>query len=191
MHWAFRAVLLLGAAALGAVLYVLFLSVSKPGGEGLARLAVGDMAAMQFRADAPAQTDHSFLDAQGESTTLADFRGDIVVLNVWATNCPPCMGELPSLANLQRRFQDRGVRVIAVSIDGAARREIAEREFIELTGGALAFYLDPEKSMAFKVDGRGLPVTVIYDAEGRERARLVGGAKWDSPDAFAFFEALI
>ncbi|NWG55037.1 MAG: TlpA family protein disulfide reductase [Hydrogenophilaceae bacterium] len=190
MGWAFKAALLLGAALLGAVLYVLFLSVSKPGGSALERLAVGDMAALQVL-DAPApQTGHPFLDAAGRTRTLADFRGRVVLLNVWATNCPPCLGELPSLANLQRRYPET-LRVIAVSIDGLPRRAQAEAEFARLTQGALGFYLDPAKSMAFAVGGEGLPVTVIYDAQGRERARLTGGAEWDGPDAFALFDALI
>lgn len=190
MSVVFRAVALAGAALLGAVLYVLFLSASKPGGSVLQRLAVGDMAALQVH-DAPApQTDHPFLDAEGQTRSLADFRGQVVLLNVWATNCPPCIGELPSLANLQRRYPDT-VRVVAVSIDGVPRRAQAEAEFTALTQGALGFYLDPAKSMAFAVGGAGLPVSVIYDGQGREVARLVGGAEWDGADAFAFFDAVL
>lgn len=190
MSWVFKAALLLGAALLGAVLYVLFLSASKPGGSSLERLAVGDMAALQISARPAPQTDHPFQDAAGRTRTLADFRGRVVLLNVWATNCPPCLGELPSLANLQRRYPD-DVRVIAVSIDGVPRRAHAEAEFTKLTHGMLDFYLDPAKSMAFAVGGEGLPVSVIYDANGRELARLTGGAEWDGADAFTFFDALL
>jgi thiol-disulfide isomerase/thioredoxin len=183
--------LAVGAGALAIVLYVLFAGASKPEAGGYARFAKGAMADLLVEERPAAQTQHSFEDADGEKWTLADFRGELVVLNLWATWCAPCRAEMPTLAKLQQRYGERGLRVVAVSIDTTAKRGDARTMLTELTNDELDFYIDPTKSMAFAVAAPGVPITILYDREGRELARLPGDADWSSPEANALMEAAL
>ena len=177
-------------ALAAAAVYGFFAFSSKPAGEGYARFAKGAMAKLQAKSPTPAQPTQGFVDASGRAMTLADFRGQVVLVNVWATWCGPCVTELPALAGLQRRFAGR-MKVAAVSVDGEDKRTEAQAMLAERTGGALDFYIDPSRAMAFAVAAPGLPITILYDREGRELARLAGGANWDAPEAAALIEAAL
>lgn len=177
------------AVAVAGVLYVLFRAAAKPGGEGLLAYATGEMAALTIMDEPPAQPDLPFEDEAGESLTLAAFRGEVVVFNLWATWCPPCRGEMPTLARLQAHYGDR-LRVVAVSVDGAGDRQKALDDFRTI-GAGLDFYIDPTRRMQFTVRSQGMPVTIIYDREGREVIRLMGAAEWDSADAIALLDAVL
>jgi hypothetical protein len=100
------------------------------------------------------------------------------------------MEEMPTLAALQRRFEGR-IRVIPVSADGAADRDKAMAELQHLTGGALPFFIDPTRAILFDEEAAGMPSTIIYDRNGREIARVSGGADWSSDDAANMIEAAI
>ncbi len=129
-------------------------------------------------------------DAAGRETTLARFGGQVMVLNLWATSCGPCVVEMPTLAALQQRYEGR-LRVIPVSVDGAAERARAERMLAELGGGELPFLIDISRGVLFDAQATGMPLTVIYDAQGRELARLAGGADWASEEAYALIDAVL
>ncbi|MBL8551469.1 MAG: TlpA family protein disulfide reductase [Hyphomonadaceae bacterium] len=179
------------ALAAAAALYGLFALSSKPPANGsYARFATGAIAKLQVKTPAPEQPTQAFTDAGGRAMSLADFRGEVVLLNVWATWCGPCVTELPALAGLQRRFEGR-LKVVPVSVDSEGKRADAQAMLAERGGGALGFYIDPTRGMAFAVSSPGLPTTILYDREGRELARLAGGADWDSPEAAALIEAAL
>jgi hypothetical protein len=91
---------------------------------------------------------------------------------------------------VQRRFGDR-LRVVTVSVDAEGQRARAQEQLAELSGGSLPFLLDITRGILFDVQAPGMPVTIIYDREGREVARLAGGADWDSPEAVAMLEAAV
>ncbi len=188
-RWVGLAARAVGVLALLA--YGLFLLASKPEREGYARFARGPLRTLTVSAAPAPQTAHEFIDAAGRARTLAAFRGDVVLLNVWATWCGPCRMEMPTLAALQRRFGARGLRVVAVSIDRPTQRDAAQALLAELSGGALDFYIDPLSSLAFAVRAPGLPTTILYGRDGRELARLAGGADWASPEAAALVEAAL
>ena len=114
----------------------------------------------------------------------------MLVLNLWATWCAPCMEEMPTLAELQRRFEGR-LRVIPVSVDSEADRERAQRELAELSGGSLPFLIDISRGVLFDARAAGMPVTIIYNRRGEEVARLAGGADWSSDEAVALMEAVL
>jgi thiol-disulfide isomerase/thioredoxin len=116
--------------------------------------------------------------------------GEPLVVNIWATWCAPCVEEMPTLAALQQRFEGR-VRVVTVSVDGEANLDRAQSQLAELGGGALPFYVDITRGVLWDVDARGLPVTIIYDRQGSEVARLAGGADWSSDEAAALIEAVL
>ncbi|HRP10894.1 MAG TPA: TlpA disulfide reductase family protein [Terricaulis sp.] len=179
------------AIGLFAFLYVVFAASSKPEASGaLTRHASGEMAKLAVLSAPPPMPLRLIQDAAGAETSLAAFEGEIVVLNIWFTACAPCIHEMPSLAALQRRYEGR-IRVVPISIDGEAKRADAVRMLAELSGGDLPFFIDISRGVAFDIAAAGFPVTVIYGRDGRELARLAGGADWASEDAFAVIDAVL
>jgi thiol-disulfide isomerase/thioredoxin len=134
--------------------------------------------------------DLTFLDAEGNEVRLADFQGEVVVLNLWATWCAPCRREMPSLDRLQAKYGGAGLEVIALSLD---RGDVAKvREFFEeLEITSLAVYHDPTARAGRELGAPGLPTTVVMDRAGREVGRLLGPAEWDSEEALAVIKALL
>lgn len=134
--------------------------------------------AREFKPVPPVQ----FLDERGNQVSLERFRGNIVVLNLWATWCTPCLAEMPMLDRLQQQLKDVGVVVIALSIDRDG--STAVREFFNRNGiRHLAVYVDPTMRAQSTLTTFGLPTTILIDKQGRERGRLVGPAEWDDASA--------
>lgn len=174
-----------------AVVYVLFAAASKPETTaGLQRYAMGEMRALAVMAEPPPMPTRALRDAAGAEARLADFVGEVLVVNLWATWCAPCVEEMPTLAGLQRRFEGR-LRVIPISVDSEADLARAQSMLAELSGGALPFYSDITRGVLFDLRAAGMPVTVIYDAQGVEVARLTGGADWNGEEAAALMEAVL
>ena len=178
--------LALGAAA---VLYVIAQSAAKPGaGRGIERYAQGSLrklAAPQEVRRAPLER---FTDASGRQVRIGELPGEIVVVNLWATWCAPCITEMPTLAGLQQAYPGR-INVVPISIDAPKDLDRA-RQFMA-RHPPLAFYHDPNRATALAVRAQGLPTTLIYDAKGEELARLAGVAEWDSPEARRMFDGLL
>lgn len=128
----------------------------------------------------------TFETPDGETVALSDFAGKPVLLNFWATWCAPCREEMPALDAIQKA----GAAEVVTVATGRNSIEGIERFFAETGIEALPILLDPNQSEARQMAVLGLPVTVLIDPEGREIARLTGGAHWDSPEAAAVIEAL-
>jgi len=182
---------LAGLGALGA-LYVMGLAACKPtGGDlSLSTLAHGSMAKLQVLDD-KAAAPGTFEDENGRPVALAAFKGQVVVLNLWATWCAPCVKEMPTLARLQADFQGRPVKVVPLSTDSDTQKDKA-RAFIA-GRPPLHFYFDPHLGATSSVTPRveGFPTTLIFDKSGRLRASFQGDADWSSPDAEAVVAALL
>jgi thiol-disulfide isomerase/thioredoxin len=179
------------AAGAVAVLYVLFAAASKPEAtDGLRQFAVGEMRALAVLEEPPPMPARTLTDAAGRETTLRAFAGEVLVVNLWATWCAPCVEEMPTLAALQRRFDGR-LRVIPISVDSEGDRAKAERQLARLSSGALPFLIDITRGVLFDSQATGMPVTIIYDRQGCEIARLAGGADWGSDEAAALMEAVL
>ncbi len=133
----------------------------------------------------------TFLDVDGNEISIEDFRGKVVVLNLWATWCAPCRHEMPSLDRLQAQHGGDDLQVIALSVDrGESLDKI--REFYEEVGVQhLAIYRDPNSTVPRALKAPGLPTTVVIDRAGREVGRLMGGAEWDGEEAFALLEGIM
>jgi thiol-disulfide isomerase/thioredoxin len=122
-----------------------------------------------------------FVDGAGRALTLGDFRGKVVLLNIWATWCAPCREEMPALDRLQAQLGGERFQVVALSVDlqGAP---IARKFYGEVGIKALPLYVDPTAKAAFVLDAAGLPATLLVDRAGREVGRHLGPVKWDSPE---------
>jgi thiol-disulfide isomerase/thioredoxin len=140
------------------------------------------MAAFVFRKAPEDLPEVKFLDAAGKERTLADWRGKVVLLNLWATWCLPCRKEMPALDRLQREMGSDKFQVVAVSVD---RTGLAgAKKFLADTGAeTLALYADPTARMATTLRAAGLPATLLLDRQGRELGRFLGPAEWDGEDA--------
>lgn len=131
-----------------------------------------------------------FMDGAERPASLDDFAGKTVVLNLWATWCPPCLREMPSLDRLQAAMGGEDFVVVALNQDrggaGVARAWL-ENQGLE----RLDVYADPRGMVPRAIAASGLPTTIILDPQGRELARLVGEAEWDSPDMQARLRGLM
>jgi len=119
--------------------------------------------------------------------SLNQFRGQVVILNFWATWCPPCDQELPSLMDMQDRMRARGVVVVGVSIDvdgDAYHRYLKQRNVNFVT------VRDPEQKVAAMYGTSGWPESYIIDRQGVLRRKIVGPINWDSPDVVQFLNTL-
>jgi thiol-disulfide isomerase/thioredoxin len=129
--------------------------------------------------------DVRFENGQGEAMSLADFRGKVVLLNLWATWCAPCRREMPTLDRLQASLGGSDFQIVALSID---RKGLpAVREFYaELGLETLPIYVDETGEAQRALSVLGLPTTLLLDRDGDEVGRLLGPAEWDSPEMMAF-----
>jgi thiol-disulfide isomerase/thioredoxin len=179
-----------GAFAVAAVLYVMLSGCSKPASD-LKALAVGPMAKLVTPAQPTNEPDIVFTGPDGKPTKLADLKGQVVVVNFWATWCGPCKEEMPSLAKLGKDYAGRGVKVVAISVD-RLQDAPAAKDFLRSHGG-LEFYNDPEYRVVFGLNPRpdGIPTTVIFDKTGKEQGRLSGGADWSTDQAKKVLDAVL
>lgn len=132
----------------------------------------------------------SFVDAEGDPRTLKEYLGSGVVLNLWATWCPPCVAELPSLAVLAGKLAAERIVVLPLSSDrgGAA----AVRQFYQAHNiKSLPILLDPQGNAMHTLRVSGIPTTFIIDRKGQERASAAGGEDWGSDAAIARVRQLV
>jgi thiol-disulfide isomerase/thioredoxin len=149
------------------------------------------MAKLTVSANAAPAPTFPFKDGAGASHTLADFKGKVAIVNVWANWCAPCKEEIPSLAKLSASFAGQPVAIVPISV-GKGDDEPAGAAFIK-RNPPLTFYTEPTYKLVydFKPAVDEMPTTEIYDRKGVERARLQGGADWSSPEAKAVVESLL
>jgi thiol-disulfide isomerase/thioredoxin len=120
----------------------------------------------------------NFTDGEDSPMILADFRGRMVLLNLWATWCVPCRKEMPALARLQAKLGGPGFTVVPLSIDHRGR-DVVARFYRELGLTSLGIYVDRSGNATFAVNAMGMPTTLLIDAQGRELGRVVGPTEWD------------
>jgi len=130
-----------------------------------------------------------FADMNGKEVSLSDHRGKVVLLNVWATWCPPCRQEMPSMQRLYEKFKGESFEILAVSIDSEGREAVAPfmRE-MNLTFPAL---LDPRETIMSLYGITGVPESFIIDKDGILVKKIIGPINWASSEVFLFFKDLI
>lgn len=124
----------------------------------------------------------------GKSEHLSDLKGKIVVLNFWATWCPPCVEETPSLNRLQKYIDSRGGMILGVSVDedGAAYDKFLKDQSV-----IFPTYRDATKKSAADYGTTIYPETYIIDRHGKIARKFVGAQQWDSPEMLAYFDAIL
>ncbi len=141
----------------------------------------------------PKQSSVVFIDDQGNKKHLADFKGKVVLLNIWATWCSPCVEEMPALDQLQAHFDRKDFEIVAVAFDKTIEEVRAFYTETKLTN--LPPYLDQKfafrEALARENQPDGIPISVLYDANGTEQMRVIGGYDWASPAAIAQIEQMI
>jgi peroxiredoxin len=125
----------------------------------------------------------------GERITLRELKGKVVFLNFWATWCPPCKEEMPSMERLYRRYKERGFTILAVSIDAGGERAV--RDFVKAHGLTFLIGLDPKLEVANLYTVRALPSTFVIDRSGNTAAVALGPRDWDGAAAHAVIESLL
>lgn len=189
LRMALAGVILVGVAA---VLYVIATASFKPSGPAdLREFKKGTLEKLDVPASPRAAPDTVFASLDGKPATLADFKGRVVVMNLWATWCAPCKAEMPTLAKLQAAYATQPVTVLPISVDRDGDLNLVNEEMA--ANPPLKTYRDPSYKMSFSLDPKagGFPTTVIYDRQGRERARMTGPADWSSPEAKGLVEKLL
>jgi thiol-disulfide isomerase/thioredoxin len=131
-----------------------------------------------------------FADAQGRSRNLADFKGKVVVLNLWATWCVPCRTEMPALDRLQGALGSAELEVVPLSIDRGGL-ETVRKFYSEINVRNLAIYTDTSGQALRAVGAVGLPTTLIINRAGQEVGRAPGPAEWDAPEIADMLQPII
>jgi thiol-disulfide isomerase/thioredoxin len=120
---------------------------------------------------------------------LSDLKGKVVLLNFWATWCPPCREEIPSMMKLNSAMAGKPFQMVAVSIDEGGVPAI--EAFFKESGFNLPTYTDPDGKAVKTYGVTGVPETFIIDKNGILMKKVIGPMAWDSPDAIAFLEGLM
>ena len=144
----------------------------------------GDFRDFTPLAEAVPAPEARFFDDQELPVSLAEFRGRVLLVNFWATWCPPCVYEMPSLDRLQGELESEGLTVVAVSVDSEGL-DIAAAFLRDLAVTNLETYIDPLNKLSRAFGVGALPTSYVVDAEGRIRGMLRSPAEWDSPEGLA------
>jgi thiol-disulfide isomerase/thioredoxin len=126
----------------------------------------------------------TFENAQGKHMSLADFKGKVVLLNIWATWCPPCVREMPTLDKLEKLLGGKDFAVVPLSVDKGgifAVKSFYDDNFIS----HLPIYVDPTTHVLDTLNILGTPTTILIDKQGKEIARTMGPEDWDQPAVIA------
>lgn len=125
----------------------------------------------------------------GEEVSLYGLRGSVVFVNFWATWCPPCRDEMPSLESLHRRFKGRPFRMVAVCVDREGGAVVGK--FLEKGRYDIPVYLDPGGKLAFEYGAVKYPETVVVGAGGKVREKFIGPFDWMDEKLVSKIEALV
>lgn len=134
--------------------------------------------------------DGTHADAAPVAKGIDDYRGEVVLLNVWATWCAPCRVEMPSMQRLEEQLGPKGLRIVAVSIDdpGMESRVI---EFARELGLSFEILHDAPGRIQRQYQTTGVPETFIIGRDGRIRRWMIGAEDWSKPDVVAYLERLL
>ena len=130
-----------------------------------------------------------FNDSEGNKYNISDFSGKFILMNFWATWCLPCRVEMPSLDNLQEEMGDENFQVIIVSVERTDFSKVDD--FLKENNiKNLSNYHDPTTMVGKHINAKGLPITILFDKNGKEIGRYNGDFEWDSREVVKFIAEL-
>ena len=135
-----------------------------------------------------APPDFALTSLDGDSITLGDLKGKVALINFWATWCPHCKGQMPSMERIYRKLKDKGFTILAVNI---MENLETVKKFARKYDLSFPVLLDRRGEVAAKYGANALPTTIIIDMEGKAVGIVIGPRKWDGEHAKAFFSVLL
>jgi peroxiredoxin len=138
---------------------------------------------------AQAAKDFSLSTPEGTTFRLADYRGKVVFLNFWATWCPPCKEEMPAMERLHQHYRDKGLVVLAVSVDAEGAPIV--KPFVKEYKLTFPVALDPKMTVAEQYGVRGLPTSFLVDRRGALVGLALGPREWNGKVSRALIESLL
>jgi thiol-disulfide isomerase/thioredoxin len=153
-------------------------------------LAVANGCKKEDKAARPAaKADFTVRDLAGQEVKLAALKGKVVLVNFWATWCPPCREEIPSMMKLNQSMSGKQFQMLAISIDEGGKAAV--ESFFKKSGMTLPACLDTDGTVSRSYGTTGVPETFIVDKAGIIQKKIVGGMDWSSPDVIAYLEELL
>ncbi len=125
----------------------------------------------------------------GKPVSLSSYRGKVVMVHFWATWCPPCVEEIPTLERLYRAYFGKDLEILAVSVDEGGAGAV--EQFMRKNRFALPVLLNPDRSTAKAYGTFKFPETYLVDREGIVRRKVIGAADWMSPEAHEIIQAMV
>lgn len=179
----------------GIILHVLFFEIllsdtSAFNRKDLDRFLVGSLKGFQIAEENNKFTDFPFHDLLGKNLKISNYKGNFIILNIWATWCIPCREEMPSLDRLQHSFENEKLVVLPISQDRAGKR-LVKNFYKEMKIKNLGIFIDSPGNAKRMVGAFMLPTTIVIGPDGVEIGRLLGGANWDSKEAVSLMRNLL
>lgn len=134
--------------------------------------------------------DAVFYDAEGRAVRLGDFAGEVLLVNLWAMWCPPCVAELPALDGLQAKLRDKGLHVVAISLDRKPVADVAaflEERRVE----QMKLYVDTDRQIPLKWQYAGVPASFLIGRDGVVIEQFDGPREWDKGEMLTKIEAVL
>jgi peroxiredoxin len=141
-----------------------------------------------FRLSGKMATDFTLQSLDGESVTLSDLKGKVVLINFWATWCIPCKAEMPSMERLYRKYKDRGFTILAIDI---MEKPETIRKFAKGKNLTFPILLDTKGEVRGKYRVSGIPNSYLVNKNGRLVGNVIGAREWDNEHAEALLEELL
>jgi len=131
----------------------------------------------------------SLVSLDGKASSLSSYRGKVVMVHFWATWCPPCVEELPTLERLYRAYAGKDLDILAISVDEGGASAVGQ--FMQKNRFALPVLLNPDQSVARQYGTFKFPETYLVDRDGIVRRKVIGAADWMSPEAQKVIQAML
>ncbi|QXE90631.1 TlpA family protein disulfide reductase [Geomonas subterranea] len=159
-----------------------------------AALGVAAAGCTKKSADLPAvegnaAPDFTLKDLSGKPVQLSTLKGKLVLVNFWATWCPPCREEIPSMVKLNQVMQGKNFQMLAISIDEGGKGAV--EEFFKRGGVTLPALLDTDGQVARRYGTTGVPETFVVDPKGVIRKKVVGGLDWSNPEVIQALQEIM
>jgi peroxiredoxin len=135
-----------------------------------------------------ASIDFTLSDLGGKKVSLSSFKGKVVFLNFWATWCPPCRAEMPSMERLYQKLKDKGLVILAVDLQEDAK---SVRKFVSEHKLTFPVLLDSDGKVGGTYGARSIPTSYIVGRNGNVLGGTIGGREWDTPEMISFFTRLL